>query len=64
MASIFPFRVVSQTVLFLSSDQDKLFKLDDRLAVVVAGESGDTTPFGEFIEKNVQLYKIRHGTER
>ncbi|XP_062506515.1 proteasome subunit beta type-2-like [Corticium candelabrum] len=50
-----------RSIFVMKQDQDKLFKLDDRLAVVVAGESGDTTPFGEFIEKNVQLYKIRHG---
>jgi len=45
----------------MKSDQDKLFKLSDNLLMSVTGESGDTSSFAEFIEKNVQLYKMRNG---
>ncbi|PAA74100.1 hypothetical protein BOX15_Mlig005004g1 [Macrostomum lignano] len=41
----------------------KMFRLSERLAIIVSGESGDTNKFAEFIEQNVQLYKIRHGYE-
>merc|ERR1719342_362506 len=29
----------------------------------ITGDSGDTTQFGEFIQKNLQLYKIKNGYE-
>jgi 20S proteasome subunit beta 4 len=31
--------------------------------MAVTGESGDTTQFAEYIEKNIQLYKMRNGYE-
>ena len=38
-----------------------MFKLSDKLCMAVCGESGDTVQFAEFIEKNIQLYKMRDG---
>jgi len=38
-------------------------KLSSHLLMSICGESGDTTQFAEFIEKNVQLYKMRNGYE-
>lgn len=29
----------------------------------MAGESGDTCQFAEYIQKNIQLYSIRHATD-
>ena len=40
-----------------------MFKLSDSLLMAVTGESGDTTQFAEYIEKNIQLYKMRNGYE-
>lgn len=31
--------------------------------MLVTGESGDTVQFAEYIEKNVQLYKMRNGKQ-
>ena len=31
--------------------------------MAICGESGDTTHFAEYIEKNIQLYKMRNGYE-
>ena len=45
----------------LPADYDKMFKLSSKLTMLVAGESGDTVQFAEFIEKNIQLYKMRNG---
>jgi len=47
----------------MKDDQDKMFKLTSKLGMVICGESGDTVYFGELIQKNIQLYKIRHGYE-
>ena len=40
-----------------------MFKLSDNLLMAVVGEAGDTTQFAEYIEKNIQLYKMRNGYE-
>ena len=29
--------------------------------MLVTGEAGDTVQFAEYIEKNIQLYKMRNG---
>ena len=50
-----------RSVVMMKQDQDKLFRLDDRLGMVVCGEAGDTVYFGEYIQKNVTLYRMRNG---
>nr|QBH72695.1 proteasome subunit beta type [Nicoletia phytophila] len=52
-----------QSVLVMKSDEKKLYKLSNKIAMAVSGESGDTTQFAEYIAKNVQLYKMRNGYE-
>ncbi|CAI8034681.1 Proteasome subunit beta type-2 [Geodia barretti] len=52
-----------RSVLMMKQDQDKLVRLDDRLGMVVCGEAGDTAYFGEYIQKNVALYRVRNGYE-
>ncbi len=50
-----------RSILTMKQDQDKLFKLNKHVAMVVCGEPGDTVYFGEFIQKNIALYRIRNG---
>lgn len=38
-----------------------MFKLSSKLLMLVTGEAGDTVQFAEYIEKNIQLYKMRNG---
>lgn len=45
----------------MKQDQNKLFKLGDKTGLVVCGEAGDTVYFGEYIQKNVALYRLRNG---
>ena len=45
----------------MKQSQDKLFRLGDNLGMVVCGDSGDTVYFGEYIQKNLALYRIRNG---
>ena len=47
--------------LFIYLDQEKMFKLSDKLLMLCAGETGDTVQFAEYIQKNIQLYKMRNG---
>jgi len=42
-------------------DQDKTFRLSDRLLMAISGEGGDTVQFAEYIAKNIQLYRMRNG---
>lgn len=44
------------------SDYDKMFKLSEKILLLCVGEAGDTVQFAEYIQKNVQLYKMRNGT--
>nr|CAD7463197.1 unnamed protein product [Timema tahoe] len=48
---------------FCFSDEDKLYKISNKLVMAVSGESGDTSQFAEYIAKNIQLYKMRNGYE-
>jgi len=50
-----------RSIVVMKDDQDKMFQLTDKLGMVVSGESGDRVYFGELIQKNIQLYKMRHG---
>lgn len=50
-----------RSILVMKQDQDKLFRLDDKLGMVVSGEAGDTVYFGDYIQKNIALYRMRNG---
>ena len=45
------------------AEKDKSFNLGANQMMVAVGDSGDVKQFGEWVEKNVQLYKHRHGYE-
>lgn len=47
----------------MKDDQDKMFKLSSKLLMLVTGEAGDTVQFAEYMEKNIQLYKMKNGYE-
>jgi len=51
------------SIIVVKSDEDKFYKLSDHLVMAICGEPGDTGQFAEFIEKNIQLYKMRNGFE-
>ncbi|XP_003727222.1 proteasome subunit beta type-2-like [Strongylocentrotus purpuratus] len=52
-----------RSVFVFKHDQEKMFPLSSKLLMLCAGESGDTVQFAEYIQKNIQLYKIRNGYE-
>ncbi|OQR67908.1 proteasome subunit beta type-2-like [Tropilaelaps mercedesae] len=52
---------VTFSIMMVKSDEQKITKLSDSIAMAVCGESGDTVQFAEFIAKNIQLYKMRNG---
>lgn len=49
--------------MFCFSDYDKMFKLSEKILLLCVGEAGDTVQFAEYIQKNVQLYKMRNGKD-
>ncbi|XP_018567431.1 proteasome subunit beta type-2-like [Anoplophora glabripennis] len=53
----------SQSIIVMKTDENKLYKLSNKLVMAVSGESGDTTQFAEYIAKNIQLYKMRNTYE-
>ncbi|XP_066152302.1 proteasome subunit beta type-2-like [Euwallacea fornicatus] len=56
-------RTAAHSIMVMKSDENKLFKLSNKLVMAVSGESGDTTQFAEYIAKNIQLYKMRNTYE-
>ncbi len=50
-----------RSIVNMKQDQDKIFKLDKNIGMVVCGEPGDTFYFGEYIQKNIALYRIKNG---
>jgi len=53
----------ARSIMVMKSDEQKYLKLSDKLIMAVSGESGDTVQFAEYVEKNIQLYKMRNGYE-
>lgn len=53
----------TQSIILNKNDRMKMYQLSDKLVLGICGEVGDTLQFAEFIEKNIQLYKIRNGFE-
>ena len=45
------------------SDQDKMINLGKTTCMATCGEPGDREQFSEYIEKNLNLYKLRNGYE-
>lgn len=53
----------AHSIVMFKQDHDKTIKLGDNTLMSVTGESGDTAQFGEYIQKNLQLYKMKNGYE-
>ena len=56
-------RTNAHSIIVVKNDETKTYRLSDHLLLGVNGEAGDTAQFAEFIEKNIQLYKMRNGFE-
>ncbi|KAG5842267.1 hypothetical protein ANANG_G00175820 [Anguilla anguilla] len=55
--------VAASSIIQMKHDYDKMFKLSEKILLLCVGEAGDTVQFAEYIQKNVQLYKMRNGYE-
>uniref|UniRef100_A0A4W3HSY3 Proteasome subunit beta n=2 Tax=Callorhinchus milii TaxID=7868 RepID=A0A4W3HSY3_CALMI len=55
--------VSAHTIIQQIENYDKMFKLSEKILLLCVGEAGDTVQFAEYIQKNVQLYKMRNGYE-
>ncbi|KAL3288960.1 hypothetical protein HHI36_003403 [Cryptolaemus montrouzieri] len=53
----------AHSIMVMKTDENKLFKLSNRLVMAVSGEQGDCIQFAEYIAKNIQLYKMRNTYE-
>uniref|UniRef100_A0A8C6WFV6 Proteasome subunit beta n=1 Tax=Neogobius melanostomus TaxID=47308 RepID=A0A8C6WFV6_9GOBI len=52
--------VAASSIIQMKHDYDKMFKLSEKILLLCVGEAGDTVQFAEYIQKNVQLYKMRN----
>ncbi|CEH13329.1 20s proteasome subunit [Ceraceosorus bombacis] len=53
----------ARSIIKMKGDEDKMKVLSRHLVMAYSGESGDTLQFSEYIERNLQLYSIRHHVE-
>ncbi|CAF0853785.1 unnamed protein product [Brachionus calyciflorus] len=51
----------AHSIVIMKQDDDKLFKINPRGAMLVTGEPGDKVNFAEYIQRNLQLYKMING---
>uniref|UniRef100_A0ABI7ZN05 Proteasome subunit beta n=1 Tax=Felis catus TaxID=9685 RepID=A0ABI7ZN05_FELCA len=56
-------QVAASSIVQMKDDHDKMFKMSEKILLLCVGEAGDTVQFAEYIQKNVQLYKMRNGYE-
>ena len=56
-------KTLVNSIVAVKHDMNKIYRLSDNLLMGITGEPGDTVQFAEYIEKNIQLYKIRNGFE-
>ncbi|KAJ3044261.1 Proteasome subunit beta type-2 [Rhizophlyctis rosea] len=54
-------RTAARSIVVMKQGEDKSRKLNDNILMLYSGEAGDTVQFAEYIQRNVQLYGIRHG---
>ena len=50
-------------VTILKASDDKTRPLNKHNLMAFCGEAGDTVQFAEYVQANVQLYSMRHGTD-
>nr|CAB3265222.1 proteasome subunit beta type-2-like [Phallusia mammillata] len=53
----------SHSIVMFKQDQDKMVSLGKNTVMSVVGEPGDACQFSEYVQKNLQLYKMRNGYE-
>lgn len=53
----------AHSIVVMKQDEDKMFKINQRGALLVTGEPGDKVQFAEYIQRNLQLYKMVNGFE-
>ena len=51
----------AHSIVVMKQDDDKMFKINQRGAMLVTGEAGDKVQFAEYIQRNLQLYKMVNG---
>lgn len=42
-------------------DDDKMWSLGDKKMMLCAGEEGDVVQFADYVQKNLELYRLRNG---
>ena len=53
-------RTGGRSVLLMKNDVNKMYQLTPTCAMVVVGEPGDTTHFGEFLTKQFKLHSMKY----
>lgn len=52
-------KYASTSIVRMKNDEDKVLTVDDDKLLALSGEIGDRVQFGEYIRKNIHLYRLR-----
>jgi 20S proteasome subunit beta 4 len=53
----------ARSIVVMKRGEDKSRLLGKHTVMLYSGEAGDTVQFAEYIQKNMNLYSMRHGIE-
>lgn len=56
-------QTLAHSIILMKQNQNKFYKLSDRLTMAVSGDPGDAAQFSEYMSKNITLYQIRNSYE-
>lgn len=53
----------ARSIVVMKGNENKSRILNEHTVMLFTGEPGDTVNFAEYIQRNIQLYKIRNGMD-
>ena len=50
----------TRSIVVTKRDEDKILQLDSSKLLAIAGPAGDRYQFGEYVQKNIHLHKLKN----
>ncbi|XP_061708292.1 proteasome subunit beta type-2-like [Cydia pomonella] len=53
-------QMIINSIIVMTDEHEKIFKIDDKMIMAVVGEHGETQQFVHYLMRNMHLYQIRN----
>mmetsp|Transcript_9538 Transcript_9538/g.32514 ORF Transcript_9538/g.32514 Transcript_9538/m.32514 type:complete len:197 (+) Transcript_9538:121-711(+) len=53
----------ARSIVVFKRDEDKIFGIDSNKLLAMSGVPADNVTFGEYVQRNMKLYELEHGTK-